>query len=190
MQIILDGIDVSRDYIDDDNANFVNLNKILKKIELNLKRFDKLFKEIKVNGMSINDFINKSKYSEVSILEITSTTKEEIIEESIETAKEYLPKLKAGLYEMVKLFHEGKDQEAVSLFVTAVDGLEWLNSFLKGMRLANLETDSKKITSYPQIMKDLLDAWERQDFLLVSDILEYELIPLIEEKIETIEKMT
>jgi hypothetical protein len=56
------------------------------------------------------------------------------------------------------------------------------------MQLANLETDSKKITSYPQIMKDLLGAWERQDFLLVSDIIEYELIPLIEEKIGTIEK--
>jgi hypothetical protein len=187
MQIILDGIDVSKEYISD-NMNFIDLNDILKKIEENLKRFDKLFKEIKVNGMSIDDFIDKNQHSEVSILEIISTTQEEIIEESIETAKIYLPRLKDGLHEIVKLFYEGKDQEAVSLFVTAVDGLEWFNSFLKGMQLANLETDSKKITSYPQIMKDLLGAWERQDFLLVSDIIEYELIPLIEEKIGTIEK--
>lgn len=187
MQIFLDGIDVSKKYIND-NTNFIDLNDILKKIEENLKRFDKLFKEIKINGMSIDDFINENQHSEVSILEITSTTQEEIIEESIETAKVYLPRLKDGLHEIVKLFHEGKDQEAVSLFVTAVDGLEWFNSFLKGMQLANLETDSKKITNYPQIMKDLLSAWERQDFLLVSDIIEYELIPLIEEKIETIEK--
>jgi hypothetical protein len=189
MQIILDGIDVSEDYIDK-NANFVDLSKILGEIELNLKRFDKLFKEIRVNGMRIDDFINENQHSEVSILEIISTTQEEIIEEIIETSKAYLPRLIDGLQEIVKLFHEGKDQEAVSLFVRAVDGLEWFNSFLKGMQLANLEIDSKKIISYPQIMKNLLNAWERQDFLLVSDIIEYELIPLIEEKFEKVKKIT
>ncbi|MDK2901911.1 MAG: hypothetical protein PWR14_815 [Thermosediminibacterales bacterium] len=187
MQIILDGTDVSEEYIND-NMNFVDLNEILKKIEENLKRFNKLYKEIKINGMSIDEFVNKSENIEVSILEITSTTREEIIAESIETAKDYLPKLRDGLHEVLRLFHEGKDQEAISLFISAVDGLEWFNSFLNGMQLTDLEVNSKKITDYQQMMKGLLDAWEMQDFLLVSDIIEYELIPLIEENLETIQR--
>jgi len=117
------------------------------------------------------------------------TDMEKLIKESSESAKQYIPKLLDGLKEVVKLFDEGRDKEAVLLFSTAIEGLDWFSVFQLALNLMEpfVNTEDNTVV-FNKIMKGLLNAWETQNFLLMSDILEFELIPLLDKSMETLIK--
>ncbi len=114
------------------------------------------------------------------------TDLEKIIEESSKSAKQYLPKLSEGLKEVIRLFDEGKDEEAVMMFATAIEGLEWFSVFQSALYLMEPCINPEETPVFQKVMKELVNAWETHNFLLMSDILEFELLPLLDKNMETL----
>jgi len=117
-------------------------------------------------------------------------TPENIVVESIQNGAEYLPVLAEGLRSVSRLCQEGREGEGINLFIEAIEGLEWLTSVLQGITTFNLQrtTTSSRDKSFNQLateyndkLTELSTAWENSDFVLVSDLLEYELVPLLDE---------
>lgn len=147
--------------------------------------------EVKCDGLEVNnEALEDCLKNGVGQIEIFSNTPAELIFDGLAYAIEYLPKLSQGLGKVVQFIQEGEEGEAVRLFLQALEGIEWLNSLLTaietfGIRKEIPDTVKQKIPGaihdFKSKMQTLLAAWENFDYLLVADILEYEVIPLLEE---------
>lgn len=111
----------------------------------------------------------------------------ELLREALDDAQEYLPRLSRGLRRAAELLVTGREGEGINIFLQALDGLQWfeqLNETLAG-GAADLPGDfAERLSGHRGGMADLLAAWENQDYLLVGDILDYELAPYLEYFIE------
>lgn len=108
--------------------------------------------------------------------------KEEYIEkqyETMEIAKPYIDKMKSGIQEAIKLFEEGKNNEAVEICSFIEEGSNWISEVarltkdIQSKNLEEIELDSKIV--------ELAEAYENEDYILMSDLLQYEILPIITE---------
>ena len=97
-------------------------------------------------------------------------------DELYQSAVDYLPKLTKGLMAIAELIRSGNEAEGAYFFVKATDGLRWLTGFLRNIK----SCDYKEIEELGNYLSSLLDAWENGDYVLIGDLLEYELVPLVE----------
>lgn len=115
---------------------------------------------------------------------------EKIISQCIDDATQYLPILTDGLRNVSRLCQEGREGEGVNQFLEAIEGLEWLASLMQGISTFNIQRNGIKPSEKPfdqltieynEKLIELLSAWENGDFVLISDLIEYELVPLLDE---------
>ena len=97
--------------------------------------------------------------------------------ELYKSAVDYLPKLAKGLMAVAELMHSGNDADGAYFFIKATDGLRWLAGFLRNMTAF----DYKEIEELGNYLSSLLEAWENEDYVLIGDLLEYELAPFVEQ---------
>ena len=93
--------------------------------------------------------------------------------------KAYLPRFISGLKEIIKWFHQGEEEKALKNMSHVVEGTEWIIEVLNlTNELYYQPIDTKQIN--PFLLK-VNEGLERSDSLLIADILEYEITPIIEE---------
>lgn len=104
----------------------------------------------------------------------------EIVEETIESFLEFLPKVIDASKNTAELFHSDREATALQDLIQIIDAYTWIieavhgiqkNGFLSGINLAEM-------TDY---LKQVEQAIEIQDYVTVSDILEYEVTALLED---------
>ncbi len=106
--------------------------------------------------------------------------------ELVVSLKEYLERFIPGTQKAVKWLQQGEEQKALEAIVDIAEGLEWISeaiSLTQELYSSVLETD--KINDF---LIQLNQALEESDTVLIADILEYEIIPIIEEWNKVINK--
>jgi hypothetical protein len=99
------------------------------------------------------------------------------INELLQEAGAYLGRLEEGMELALELIKEQNKIETYKLLAQIAEGVEWLDQvFTLTYSGRTIDTDSKKIG---EIVGLLLESMENEDFLLMSDILIYDLVPLI-----------
>jgi hypothetical protein len=128
--------------------------------------------------------------SKIETLEIEISTLPEIINKNIENADAYLIRLIPGIEQSVELFRMGNEQEANKFFINIIDGIDWLSQVLdmilaaKGISsdtVFNGKTIQDRRTSLVVFTQQMVDANKNQDWVLLADLLEYEILPYYEE---------
>ncbi|MCY6353973.1 hypothetical protein [Clostridium sp. ZS2-4] len=97
--------------------------------------------------------------------------------ETIKTASEYIEKLEAGIIEAVRLFKSGEEGQANKMIHYIIDGIQWITD---AMRLTSGVHEQK--IDYDEVNSKLLEiveAFNNEDYILVGDLLEYEILPEI-----------
>ena len=111
----------------------------------------------------------------------------ELLREALDDAQEYLPRLSRGLRRVAEFFITGREGEGINIFLQALDGLQWFEQFSDTLAagVSDLPGDlAGRLSRHRGSLADLLAAWENRDYLLIGDILEYELAPYLEYFIE------
>ena len=98
-------------------------------------------------------------------------------DELYKSAVDYLPKLSKGLMAIAELMHSGNDADGAYFFIKATEGLRWLDGFLRNIT----SSDYKQTEELGGYLSSLLDAWENGDYVMIGDLLEYELVPFVEQ---------
>lgn len=176
MQINIDGLTV----YEGQKLTDLTINNII----LDLKNQQKIIKHILIDGSESQDLgyvIGKS----VGNIEITTVSLPALVVEAIKDGYNYLPRLAEGLNRVAVFFGSGRDGEAIELFLQALQGLEWfdyLNKNINAILKNNLEilADLPDNTYLDNVLREMLQGWQNGDYLLVSDLLEYEIVPSIE----------
>lgn len=128
--------------------------------------------------------------SEIATLEVEISTLSDIINKNVDNADAYLIRLIPGIEKSVELFRMGNEQEANKFFINIIDGIDWLSQVLDMILTAKAISpdtvfDGKSIqdrqASLVDLTQQMVDANKNQDWVLLADLLEYEILPYYQE---------
>ena len=124
----------------------------------------------------------KTSAASVGLLELELAQLQDLLANNLTNAKAYLEKLIPGFQKAADLFRMGNEQEANQYYLQVLDGIDWfsqvvltiVNAQEKKFEEKSLEERQKELTG---LMAQMLEANENQDWVLLADLLEYEMIP-------------
>lgn len=98
--------------------------------------------------------------------------------EVLKTADEYLYDLKKGINNLCELIQSGKEQEGVNLIAQVADGIKWIiDAVTLTKDVQKNEIDSSELDEQ---IEEIVEALENEDYILVGDLFNYEILPILE----------
>ena len=129
----------------------------------------------------------QKKPSDIDSLEVELANLKDLVATNLANALDYLKKLIPGFEQAADLFRAGNEQEANKYYLQILDGIDWFSQVVSVIMSPDegetelpdtddesLEVRQKKLTD---LMSQMLEANENQDWVLLADILEYEMVP-------------
>lgn len=176
--------------------NISSLDQILKHVEDVHLPPKSVIRRICVDGLSLlPDALSEDKDGILSQMEnrdkveIFTGTLSEIAHDSIIEAVAYLDRIEAITPSLATSFQISPGPESFENLRQLCDGFYWLNLLLDKLEtnfqitLENVLIKERPAREHLQkfiaILKQLIDSQERRDFVLISDLLEYEVLPLV-----------
>lgn len=99
--------------------------------------------------------------------------------EALITANEYLDKLKDGINKISIYMQEEKEKEALITITDIIDGIAWIADVI---RLTKSSLNSKvDLLELNKFLVEIVEALQNEDFILVGDLFDYEILPILEE---------
>ena len=99
------------------------------------------------------------------------------IQEMRESVINYIPKLKDGIMEASEFFQKYEENKGTALLVQITEGIKWIIDAVVAIK----ELKEEKVVEVNNKLNEIVDALENEDYILVGDLLQYELLPEIEE---------
>ena len=127
----------------------------------------------------------------IELLELELAHLGDLLANNLANAKEYLEKLIPGFQKAADLFRMGNEQEAHKFYLHILDGIDWFSQVVlnivksRGNQVEgqSLGDRQEKLTG---LMAQMLEANQNQDWVVMADLLEYEMIPYYEDWQETL----
>lgn len=94
--------------------------------------------------------------------------------------QQYINKLPNGLKEIVENIKDENYSMISNQIALFSEGLEWLNASKQYLLTENINIKFS-LEAINEYLGTLVEAIEKQDYIMVSDIVQYELIPYFEE---------
>lgn len=99
--------------------------------------------------------------------------------EALKTADEYIDNLRSGIENMVNKINSGEEINGVSLIPVIADGLDWLINIIKLTK--NLHNGVISMENSNDILEQIIESLENEDYVLISDLFSYEFLPILED---------
>jgi len=99
------------------------------------------------------------------------------MEELVVTVSEYINRLIEGIMETAELFQSYEENKGIAFICEISEGIEWITDALVTIN----KLSEKKIIEMNNKLNEVVAALENEDYILVGDLLQYELLPVIEE---------
>src|SRR5262245_23601532 len=177
-------------------AGFTSLEEILKLVEETHLPPNTLIREIQVDGLPLSSEQFQSSPSTVleriaerDRIEIFTANVWEIATDSIREAIEYLVRIETVTPALATSFRAHPGPERFENLRQLYEGFYWLNLLLDRLQVTfqfNLDevqlagkTARGHHVDLMTILKELIASQERGDFILMADLMEYEILPLI-----------
>jgi hypothetical protein len=122
-------------------------------------------------------------------IEIFTGTLNEIASDSITEGLAYLDRIESATPSLAESFRFCPRQESFENLRQLCEGFYWLNLLLDRLKInfgINLETElirgiaaSEYHQKFISVLKQLIESQESKDYVLISDLLEYEILPLV-----------
>jgi hypothetical protein len=173
-----------------------SLDKVLKQIEEDHLPPNSVVRQIQIDGIPLmpDDFPENSSELLQSLqvrekVEISTGTLVEIARDSISEALEYLDRIEAATPSLANGFQTCPGPESFEGLRQLYEGLYWLNLLMDKLEtglqisLQNLLINNVLAREHRQkfiaVLKQMIDSQEKGDFILIADLLEYEILPLV-----------
>lgn len=167
----------------------MEVGEIVSRVEEELKKNGRVVMRVEVDGRPLGERkIEEIDLSKVREIAFFSKSVSELVKESLGDLQVYLPKLAGGLKDIASLFRMGEFKKALNLLPKAVEGIGWLIKVFEYTAIL-LGVDWEKIEGFEfreerdevlSRMGNISKALEDRDFITLSDILVYEVAPIIE----------
>lgn len=165
-----------------------NLREIIAKIELDFSNRGEVICEIRVNGVLLDESdeekFAESSREEIHDLAVRANKPADLIFDAIRSAHAFIPDLEQSCLVTAELFRGADLGSAQKRFHETLEGCQWLVDTLMHVRGAASGInepigqperwyEAEKILS--TAIRELSEAYSKNDYVLVADLLEYEL---------------
>jgi len=184
MKIFINGNEDSSTY---DQPELGNLLDQIQKDKLEKGQF--LFK-IKVNDQDIefgSEDFRETPTANIQKLEIETSSLATMVNENIDNGILYLSKLTPGLEQVAAMLRAGQHQEANSILLDIVDGVDWFSQLIelviqaKDLDVETVQYNGKNLMERKSqlvgLTENILASYQGQDWVKLADLLEFEFLP-------------
>jgi hypothetical protein len=121
----------------------------------------------------------------IELLELELANLKDLVANNLGNAKEYLEKLIPGFQKAADLFRLGDEQEAHKFYLQTLDGIDWFSQVVQTIVVSReIDLEGEKLKDRQEkltgLITQMLEANQNQDWVLLADLLEYEMIPFYE----------
>ena len=99
--------------------------------------------------------------------------------EALQTATEYIDNLKEGIQKAINYYQSGEEDKASKLINPIAEGIEWLVQVL--VLCNDVINSQESIDSLNKNLIEIVNGFENEDYILISDIFEYEMLSTLEQ---------
>jgi len=173
-----------------------SLHQILKYVENSHLPPNSVVRQIQLDGIPLipDDFVGDrsemlDRISGRDRVDIFTGTITEIAHDSIAEALAYLDRIETAIPSLATSFRISPGPEAFENLKQLYEGFYWLNLLLDKLETSfQLQMKDVLIQGVPapeyhqkfiSILKQLIESQEKGDFVLIADLLEYEILPLV-----------
>lgn len=107
--------------------------------------------------------------------------------EILKTVDEYATKLRIGILECSKLFQSGQTADGSESVITIIEGLQWVIDAIA--LTSDIQKEPIDSTEINLKLNEIVDAFKNEDYILIGDLFEYEILPILTEWQEKISKL-
>ena len=188
MNIIIKGMEIEQGQED------CSLGKLIEKIEAQ----NGVILEIVADGRKITNYTAEEieRLKPIEQLTIIARELNTLSLETIIETEEFIPNFIAGIEGIIDKFTQGNYSEGFRRLGIAIESLQWLNTLLytlEGRFKVLEEIGEINFTAFQdnwfKSIRELTSAFESQDLVLTSDILEYELTPSLNDYLTLIKEL-
>lgn len=97
--------------------------------------------------------------------------------EVLKTANEYIDNIKSGIEDIVNKINSGNENDGVALIAQVADGIDWLVNVLR--LTSDIHKGEISILNMNEKLREIIEALENEDFVLIGDLFNYELLPAL-----------
>ncbi len=182
--IIVDGTQSEKNI-----STFANLEEILKDVMQDEKMENRVVTDVFVNNEAFSEIYPHQaediESSEITSVEVRSMPLSEMaVEMSAEMGK-VAQMMEHGARQVSRLFRQAEDTDALELFQDLLDVTRDFMGMISALRsryaTGNLEDFAEKTESFSNLLSEMSDVLENEDWILLADLLEYEFIPQCED---------
>jgi hypothetical protein len=177
-----------------DLSHLRNLEEAL--LELNEKFIpdgQQLF-QVEVNGQFFTErYPRESRYvrlGEVSTLDLKTVSDEDLARSILIDAAQQVETLVQALEKSAALFRLAAEDEANHYFAQVLEALRWLLQTGEGacqvlevdlgsVRTPQIGDVSGFLKRFQDLLEEMLQVYEEEDYILLADLMEYELLPMV-----------
>ena len=95
------------------------------------------------------------------------------------TLNDYLTKLIPAVKECANHYQTGQLNEGSNLLISMIEGLNWVVG-----TAANIQIHDINIKEINTKLNEIVKAFENEDYVLIGDLLEYEISPVMQELLD------
>lgn len=184
-------------YIDDnlieyeDTDNNSTIGDFLKEVESQIFDVKQLIVAVEVDGTPALDIHSKellsSPVGEHKEIKLSTAPLKILLDEGIKVCNQYIPHIKGGVAVIIETLRAGKTEDAFKLTPGLFDSL---NEFVGTLAVINSNVNLFDLTLFKESpveyyeslvsnLTEVLTAKDADDIILVGDLLEYEIMPII-----------
>ena len=173
---------------------FANLEELLKDVMQEDQMTNRVVTDVLVNNEAFSEIYPHQAEdiacSEISSIEVRSVPMAEMaVDMSAELGK-VAQMMAHGSREVARLFRAASDTDALELFQDLLDVTRDFMGMLGELRTnytdGALPDFAEKTEKFSSLLSEMGDVLENEDWILLSDLLEYEFLPIMENWEETI----
>ncbi|GCD09011.1 hypothetical protein [Clostridium tagluense] len=106
--------------------------------------------------------------------------------DTLKTVSEYMVKLINAIEKAVEYFQAGEDRKGCDLIFPITEGIQWMSDAL--MITKDIHKQDMGLKNMNEKLTEIVEALENGDFILIGDLFQYELTPILEDIQKNINK--
>ncbi|UNL84781.1 hypothetical protein [Priestia koreensis] len=112
---------------------------------------------------------------------------ETLIKDNVDFLKDYLPKITYFIDLLVDFLAKNQESEAFEILPQIIEGLSWSIKSMSSLERVG-EIENIEIEKLNGFLNEIRGAMETNDYVLVSDLFEYEITPIVQQWIEMLKE--
>lgn len=165
------------------------INMMFEKINDEVSKTDLLLSHLIIDGEDV--FENHGEYiverlATIKSIEVQTKTKQELINETLLSTECYIKGALPETNLLVDEFYNNPSQETWEKFGQLIEGVQWIVQMVQTLdqfqqKLENWDKYLTNIATLQNELHTLMEALENQDAVLIADVIQYEITPILED---------